>query len=309
MTAVAVSWVPSCRTPTEAYNAIKALSDALTAVGVVVTGDTGQIDLSGSTVTLPNSSASSNIIIGYQIRKMEAPGMPTLYLKFNYGFWASASASITDYTAARLTLSIVAGRTVNGAGTVSDTAASNLVIPNAAIGPSSTTSISLTRTFYLCSDGGNWLTFMNDPTFSAGANYPYLDFAIERTITASTGAYNAMGWITCAPGANDVRGFQTLPVAGTSYGSSSIPAQTPASPWVSSGALATGLVFPVTVILPEPQGPPIALLICFSADASPNTLQTVTMYGAARSYRVGNGLTITPGNMTVVSYRYMMRQT
>lgn len=283
MTQVSTTWLPSCRTGAEALACIKTLSDALTTVGITKTSATGQIDLTGASVTLPTIPGVGTFAsIGYEIRQMASSGKSTLYLKFDYGLVPSVPA---DATTARLCIRTTAGLTSDGAAGITQTFSKFLTEYSASIGPLAAHSLTAVRALYVASDGANWLNIINDPPRAGSGVYPsYLDVLLERTITASTGSYNGLGFAAMIL-TNTTDMFQILTAGGASVSHGAIPCQSPGNGFTSSGALSTGTVLPITVCLPAPQGPMLSAVAAYVADVSPGTDYTIPMYGSNRTYK------------------------
>jgi len=147
----------------------KQFSDALTAVGLAKTSDTGQIDW--TTVTGP----TINTYAGYEIRRLSDSIDSTypIFLKIEYGAGAS-----TSYCAMRISV----GHASDGAGNLTGWLAANGVIVHGGTGsPSGTGQLSMCRTegdFWFCHFGQS-----NQNGF----------FSIERRKNQSTGAVASSG--------------------------------------------------------------------------------------------------------------------
>jgi hypothetical protein len=291
-------------TTTEMYNWIKRISDALTAVGCVLTSDAGQISLAGTTVAIPTSADETFKQAGYQIRKLERSGYPTLFIRIDYGVRRYNSFSTAANNVAPC-IRITVGTETNGAGVlggVHTTAGRNFsdwgYYCLAELVPAGV------RPLFFSSDGQNYLTMVIDPALAGGttsyrasSNVP-LVFALERSVTPETGAYDSDGYVIVSPLSSPPsgEGWATYTVAnipgsavysgGTSQ---SVPAQNPGLFTSSFSAGSTNL-FPVTVCLPKPKGPMISVLYYYKADIADGYTLSTTMYGATRTFIAAGGL-------------------
>ena len=137
MTIYTFSAPPSNSTTTNFRLWGKGISDALTAVGVVKTADTGQIDW--TTVAAP---ATANTVMGYEIRTLtDNVGMP-VYIKITYG---SGSATGTP------SLPITIGTGTDGAGNLTGN-----ITPSAAFSPGSNSTSNMNC--FASSDGSTYMT-------------------------------------------------------------------------------------------------------------------------------------------------------
>lgn len=288
----------------ENYNWIKKISDALTAVGCVLTTDTGQINLSGTTVTIPTSPDSTFKQSGYQIRKLERSGFPTLFIRIDYGvrrYNSFSTAANNVFPAIRITV----GTETNGAGVLGGVSTVNgskaysewgfyypAELPPAGVRP-----------LFFASDGQNYLTMCIDPALAgASANnrpnstVPF-SFALERSVTPETGAYDTDGYVIINPcnslPENEPTGLSSYTVANIpgaaifqSTSSVSVPAQNTGLFTSSFSAGSTNL-FPVTVCLPKPKGPMKSVLYYYKLDIADGYTLSTTMYGANQTFIAG----------------------
>lgn len=291
-------------TTTEMYNWIKKISDALTAVGCVLTSDTGQISLAGTTVAIPTSADETFRQAGYQIRKLERSSYPTLFIRIDYGvrrYTPFSSAANNVIPAMRITV----GTETNGAGVLGGVNTANgksfsewgfyypSELPPAGVRP-----------LFFSSDGQNYLTMVIDPAL-AGGSAAYrnnsgvpLVFALERSVTPETGAYDADGYVIVSPLASPPSGepwatytVANIPGAAVYAGgaATSVPAQNTGLFTSSFSAGSTNL-FPVTVCLPKPKGPMISVLYYYKADIADGYTLSTTMYGATRTFIAAGSL-------------------
>lgn len=284
-------------TTTENYNWIKKVSDALTACGCVLTSDTGQINLAGTTVPIPSTPDMTFKQSGYQIRKLERSGFPTLYIRVDYGvrrFNSFSSAATNTFPALRITV----GTETNGAGVlggVHTTAAKAFSDTGFYIhGEQAPSGV---RPLFFASDGENYLTMCIDPALAGGSttyrtsSLVPMVFALERTVTPETGAYDSDGFVVvnaCSnvPDTEVQSGYHVanIPGAATFYGpAQSVPAQNTGLFTSSFSAGSTNL-FPVTVVLPKPKGPMKSVLYYYKLDIADGYTLDTTMYGETHTF-------------------------
>lgn len=291
MTTYAATWLPMASSEAAAIAAITKYSDGLDAVGVLKTTDTGQIDLTGGTTLLPGTAAANTFIeLGYQVRSLKSSGKPDIILRFSYGFIASAANTASTY---RLHVRTTIGASTNGAG-VLNTVLATLNAHNTNTGPSTNTSTSVSRPLYMSSDGGNYLSVINDPVLTAESNPSVqlstarMDFCVERTISATTGLYDSAG---ASAVCNTYQGAENLWFAfnlGSGVSLSSHPFPTGVGAILTSSAsLGTAIVFAIPVLIPEPKGVFRSALGAFTADVTPGATFTVSMYGTSITYMCG----------------------
>lgn len=291
-------------TTAENYNWIKKISDALTAVGCALTSDTGQVNLSGTTVAIPSTPDMSFKLAGYQIRKLERSGFPTIFIRIDYGVRRYTSFSSAANNVSPV-LRITFGTETNGAGVLGGV--SNVgglkfysdwgyywqgELPPAAVRP-----------LFFASDGQNYLTMSIDPALAGGgvnrtsAIVP-LVFALERSVTPETGAYDVDGLaVVCASGymPDGEVGLSSYTVANIpgaaifQAAAGSVPAQATGLFTSSFSAGSTNL-FPVTVCLPKPKGPMKSVLYYYRLDIADGYTLNTTMYGATQTFIAGGSL-------------------
>lgn len=286
-------------TTTEMYSWVKKISDALTACGCVLTADTGQVNLSGTTLAIPSSPDDTFKQAGYQIRKLERSGFPTIYLRFDYGvrrYNSFSTAATNVFPSIRITV----GTETNGAGVlggVSNVAGFKFYSDWGFYYPSELPPVGV-RPLFFASDGQNYLTMVIDPALAAGttsyrtnSTVP-LVFALERSVTPETGAYDSDGYVcvnACgsAPSGEIGQSSYTvanIPGAAIFQGSyQAVPAQNTGLFTSSFSAGSTNL-FPVTVCLPKPKGPMKSVLYYYKADVADGYTLSTQMYGAAQTF-------------------------
>ena len=306
-TATDTTLVWRAATTTEMFNWVKKISDALTACGCAMAADTGQIALAGPTLAIPSSADMTFKQAGYQIRKLERSGFPTLFIRIDYGVrrYVPFSNAATNVAPA---LRITVGTETNGAGVIGGVSTTNIArafsnfgyywrgeLPPAGVRP-----------LFFSSDGQNYLTMSIDPALAASsADYRLnsavpLTFALERSVTPETGAYDADGFVIVSAGADVPEGdfhggwaaYTVANIPGAAIfqgGSASVPAQNTGLFKSSFSAGSTNL-FPVTVCLPKPKGPMKAVLYYYKADIADGYTLNTTMYGENRTFLAGGAL-------------------
>jgi hypothetical protein len=297
LTTVNTTWLPSATTTAQMLAAFRAVSSALDQVGVVRTSDTGQIDLSPSTpVVVPASAATGTITpVGDEIRKLESPGKPTLYVRVRYSIVAITANTPSSY---RVFVEFWAGLATDGAGVVSSGFTRVLNTYSSGSGPTSGTSLTLVRPLMVASDGQNYLTVVNDPARSATSGGSsstivggYQDICLERTINPATGAYDSDGFVAIDVmsasnvGAQQILNCMTLQAVTdtTSH------FQTTGNMWASSGDLSSATIMPLTVSIPKPKGPARMALVAYRPDVTPGGQYAISMYGQLVNYLALSG--------------------
>lgn len=302
-------------TAAEAYNAIKGISDAFTAVGFVKHTDTGQIDLSGSTVTLPTTPSTVLQSVGYEIRKLVASGKPTLYCRIDYGVSRqgnSTTPALNNYPTIRMQWSLATDGAGNLQGGLSYAGVSSAGFYSSSEAPSVTP-----RPFFIASDGGNYLSIIGDPAMigsGSTSTVPVFPYVIERSRDALTGAYDSDGFIILRP---DVT---SLPASGSGaanvnnrhdfqYCVYDIPTQvarinlTPAAAIPAQGVslFSSSLVagqtplFPITVMLPQLKAPMGAALAYYTGEITSGSTFVTNIYGVNRTFVAGGLYATSPG--------------
>lgn len=287
MTASTVLWNPSATSDAVMRAAFTEYSNLLTAVGVVKTADTGQIDL--ATAIAPATATANNFVaVGYEVRLLQATGRPDIILKFTYGIVASTTNTISTY---RASITVQAGISSDGSGNLNGVNMPQLVSAySSSSGPTSGVSTTVVRPLSMASDGQNYLSVINDPNgiaFTSGTKYGYLNFAIERSINASTGEYDAEAFVAFNPFAQLTSNvMQVLNfVSGTAAaGGPFLGYQIPSTLWTTSGSLTQATIMPATVCVPTPKGPALATVLAFVSDVTPGGQYQVNMYGALVTY-------------------------
>lgn len=268
------------------YNWINAISTALTALGVAIqTGVAGQINLSGGSVAIPGTITSGTTYsMGYEVRALVASGLPTIYVRIDYFLFAQSTTAaslwpvfkITTSTSVNNATGALTGLVSQQMSTMGTSTAFSTVAPTA------------TRPLFLASDGSNWLTIAVDPAHLVTLpTATYGGFSLERTITPTTGTYNGDGWQFLGLSSEVASSFGTavVNVAGSLVLFSTVYAPTAPCPFVTgstTGSQAT--VFPVTVMLPKPEGPMLSAMGYMYPDIAAGTIFPVSMYSASHNY-------------------------
>lgn len=290
MTTVTTNWVPAGDTGEKLYACTKAMSDALTAVGLLKTSDAGQIDLTAITSITPPAVAPSSTTTeyAYEMRRLQAAGKPTVYIRVSYCVVATTANSASTY---KVAVYFRAGSYTDGNGTLAGVvAAYNFNHYAGTTGPGIATSMTVSRPLYVASDGANYLTVVNDPVSVAntGSNgYSFMSFFCERTVDYLSGEYDANGFIggNCGVSAAASSSFQVLNfVTGAAYSSSDMPYQIPGSIFTSSGTLSTATIMTLSIVVPEPKGPAIGSVLAYAADTTVSGRYDIAMYGVTRRY-------------------------
>lgn len=303
-TATDTTLVWRAATTTEMFNWVKKISDALTACGCALTSDTGQINLSGTTLAIPTSPDDTFKMAGYQVRKLERSGFPTIYIRFDYGvmrYTPFSSAATNVYPGIRITV----GTETNGAGVLGGVSNINGLkfYSDRGFYPGGEQPPSGVRPLFFSSDGQNRLSMCIDPAL-AGASQSYrtssqvpLSFAIERTVAPETGAYDGDGYVvvnalsSLPSGEPGIAPYTVANIPGAAIfqgSTNSVPAQNPGLFTSSFSAGSTNL-FPVTVCLPKPKGPMKSVLYYYKQDIADGYSFNTTMYGEACTFISGGG--------------------
>lgn len=288
-----VSW--NCATLSAWTAWLTAMSNALTSLGFSKTTDTGQLVIANQTV-VPTLAASYGTNIGsiYEIRQMVSPGLPTIYMRVEYG------VTIGPTTSGRPEIRFRFGTATDGAGNLGGVVNPRYI--GSADGASSSNqpfasaaSSAALRPFFMAGDGANYFTFIIDPAVvvndmanNGALTIPYSMGAMgmERTITPGDGTYNGAGWVQVDYGsiANTAYAITSITSNNSVFQTTNFPAQTPGSLFSSSGTGNSCTVFPYTSMTPAPQGPPTMAIAYFTNDVLLGTQFQVTMYGAVRNY-------------------------
>lgn len=302
-TATDTTLVWRAATTTEMFNWVKKISDALTAAGVALTSDTGQINLAGPTLAIPSSADMTFKQAGYQIRKLERPGFPTLFIRIDYGVRRNTSLS-TAATNVAPALRITIGTETNGAGVlggVHTTAAK--AYSEWGFYPQGEQPPNGVRPLFFASDGQNYLTMCIDPAL-AGASTSNrtlssvpLVFALERSVTPETGAYDTDGYVVLnasyqLPDGETGSNYTVANIPGAAVfhgGARSVPAQN-TDLFTSSFSAGSTNLFPVTVCLPKPKGPMKSVLYYYHQDIADGYTLSTTMYGETRTFLASGSL-------------------
>lgn len=239
----------------------KAISDALTAVGLLKTADTGQIDLT-TTVT----RASTNAYAGYEIRVFNDALQATapVYIKIEYGTGGS-----TTYPGIRITV----GTATDGAGALTGNTTTAYVFGAATADATSLAS-------YISSDG-SYLTMAMWPAASnAGMT---VSFAISR-ILDDTGASTDQGINFIMTGTTTKQQF--LPKTGIAFPEVPLACLMAPAPVVGDGVYGFNLgFFPIYPYLGYAGNPSLSALVYFTnVMTSEGVFVSVTLYGTAHTY-------------------------
>jgi hypothetical protein len=264
----------------------KAISDALTALGITKTADTGQIDW--TTVTKP---ASANAYAGYEIRQFTdalQSSNPVIF-KIQYGCGGTVTFPA---------LLITIGHASDGAGALTGEVTTDLLI---ASGNTSTTAY----TSWITGDTG-W--FSMGLWSGGGSNLTHV-FCLERlkdTAGADTDA-GVQAIYMAGPSSGGKQSQSMLPKTGAVYGPYFIQSAMPGSG--SGGYGANVGVFPVFPNLGYAGNPCLGCLLYFTADIPRGTAISVPMYGTNHTYiavgDLGPSTTSLNGNST--SHSLMIR--
>lgn len=303
--------VLAANTAAQYYNYAAAISAALDALGVVQTGDTGQMVLAGqSTLPLPSWFATFNATLNYQhdqmavnswsqfqIRKLAATGLPTLYLKIYYDLMFNAASPTSTQVNAYPLIRIDLGSGTDGAGNLTPfqnaAPAFSFMSPytwNGFAGSASSGSSQPSIVAQQCdfaSDGQNYLTIMvgeNAPSFE---NKAIFDFAVERTVDPTTGAYDNAGF--CAFNGMGENGLvwgyidavNSLQWSGTSAGG--IPSIAP--PFSINNPTGNVDVFQLIGSTMTPKASPLAAVAYYKANVTTPLTFPVTFFGTAHTYK------------------------
>lgn len=299
-TATNTNLVWRASTATEHLNWMKNLSDAFTAIGWAKTADTGQINLTGTTFALPSGINTYSVYYesGFEIRKLEAAGLPTIYCRIGYGISRGSYENTAQSNFPMLRFQFCTA--TDGAGGVQGTyTPGSATNPGYAVG--SRVAPPAQRPFYFSSDGKNYLTLLIDPMLVGSPDRVSgtpLCLVFERTIGADTDAYDGDGFtiidtMESAPGVpvanTDKTGFSTLqykivnlPLA-TVWGITSVPVQAPTH-LTSSGVAGVTPMFPVTVMCPQIKGPMGSILYHFRSDILGAVTFKTRIYGVDRTF-------------------------
>lgn len=292
-----VAW--NCSTLTFWTAWLTAMSNALTTLGFSKTTDTGQLVIANQT-TVPTAPGSYGSTIGtiYEIRQLVSPGLPTIYMRVEYGVTIGATNTTRPEIRFRF------GTATDGAGNLGGVvnpryigSADGSAPANAPFGNSSSTAL---RPFFMAGDGANYFTFVIDPAVvvndmglatGSGPACSMGAMGFERTITPGDGTYNAAGWVQVDYGnvASSAYSITSITSNNSVFQTTAYPSQTPGALFTSSGTGNSCTVFPYTSMTPAPQGPPTMAIVYFTTDVLLGTQFQVTMYGAVRNYiAVGN---------------------
>lgn len=284
-------------------NWINAFSAALDTLGVVKTTDTGQVNLTPTTLALPPSTAgTANLYMAttpvYQIRKLSASGMPDIFIRFEFGIWGNDNTSNAQTAYAYPGLRITVGGGTNGAGVITRVQSDSVAFfdshsPNESgfTGSASSGSTKPSTVAQVCdfaSDGQNYLTIMlgeNAPNFE---NYSVLGFALERTIDPNTGLYDASGWVAynthlATSNGGVVWHYGDFVNQREWAGTQVIPAITPPFNIAATGS--DVLTFPLIGSTMVPKGAPLAGISYYTAALAAPVAFPMTVYSATHTFK------------------------
>lgn len=269
----------------------KAVSDAILAVGLVKTADTGQINF--TTVAAPGGAAVSR---GYEIFRFNDTLQATrpVFIKVEYG----SSANSQDCC-----LYVTVGTNTDGAGTVTGTTSSRF-----SYRISSTVAAAYASPMYASCDGsGIGMAF----TFSSSASAVWdwrMGMFIERSRNAD-GTPNGNGLMVTGFLGLTTPVLQYLSFTLATASSSSInrwPVPVPGR--LTSYVTGTDVgVFPAVVCTPSPQGPSLLVLGCAPTDFPRNTMQQILVSGVVRNYLALTGSSLGSGSCAGSSVAVLMR--
>lgn len=281
-------------TTTEHLNWAKLFSDALTAVGVLKTADTGQIVLTGATLAFPTGTIDDTFkSSGYEIRALTSPGKPTIYMRIEYGIRRYVPFNNTATNNAPV-VAISFGTETNGAGVLGGAMPEFRVFSNYGFYYAGFLPTVVQRPAFFSSDGANYLTINIDPSLVGGgvgvasAIVP-MQLVIERTADMTTTAFDSDGYVLINASAEAPSGEPAMHrqhvniVAGARFSSNNIPAQVDPMFSTSASAGATTL-FPVTVLMPKPKAPMRSLVYLYQQDATSGIEFSTTIYAEVHSY-------------------------
>lgn len=303
MTTLSPDIVLAATTPAQHYAWIAAVSNALDTLGVIRTSDSGQVALGGiTTLPLPTGTgAVSGNFWGtpvYEIRKLSAAGKPDIFLRIDYGIYYNLgnSASPTQYFYPALNVTV--GKGSNGAGLLT------ALKPNTAnVNFMSASSSGFAGTYYagsssnnsrlpsafgqrcdFASDGQNYLTMMIGENAPVGENFSIFDLAVERSIDASTGEYDADGIVAFAGQAGGSAWYYGDFTNSLQWnGTSGMPAIAP--PFnIGTSALIVD-IFPFMGCTLVPKGAPTCALSYYSSGVNSPVAFPSTLYGTTHTFK------------------------
>lgn len=263
----------------------KAISDALTAVGVALSGDTGQIDW--ATVVKP---AAINTSQGYEIRVFSDALQATVPIVIKIEFGSAAAATTPA-------LWITVGIATDGAGTWTGAV---------------TTRRQLIGTDYSATSWANRVTgdtnrvalwTWTDAGYSSYARY----FSIERTHDAAGVDTNEGFTLLCGYGAvANVQLVVFLFGTGVVSTETLLPALLPSVGTGASGAaVALYPIFPTKGVYLDPLA---NVLVAFQATVTPGTQISFTYYGSTKAFMpLNNNTTVSGVRGSVAGTCYLVR--
>lgn len=285
MTLSAFTQAPSVTTDAAFRAAAQQWHDALSAVGLVQTSDTGQINL--TTVTKPGAANTS---AGYEIWRFADTLQATVpvYIKIEYGTGGGATL---------FGIWITTGASTDGAGTLGTIKTNRIQMQTTSVGSSTPWKCWISGSTSRCT-----LAMYVD---SGGTNYASIA-AIER-IQDANGADTSLGAVQATALRNASSTSQVIVPSGNQPAAlAELGLMMPFSSaaWAYGANVYTGPVFPVGWgVHPPLQG----LLGYFGGDITTGASQTISVYGTNRTfYPVGtanlNGLGVSTSASLLVRY-------
>jgi hypothetical protein len=278
-------------TAADNYNWIQLISTGLTTLGFPIDGTvSGQIVLSGGSVALPGSIAAGTLYsMGYEIRTMASAGLTTLKIRIDYKLWSTGTTAAGLYPVIVITVGTTVNTTtgvLGGAVTQAGASSAN----NSPIYSGSAPTVP--RAIFMSSDGANYLTMVVDPGRAvAQPTTVALINVLERTITASKGAYNNAGYQNIGLGTQflsatqDCSGIWNVNLStNVSTYSQNFGVTFPGSMFSNSGSGTAATIAPVSVMVPVAQGPMLAALGYYNNDVAAGTTFTAMIYGANHTF-------------------------
>lgn len=241
---------------------VQAIRDACIAVGLVKTGDTGQIDL--TTVVAPTGGNTSG---GYDIFRFNdaLQGARPVFIKLEYGLGTVSGASMS--------MAITVGTSTDGAGTIN----SSLIAPRRILGSGSATNAAAAQ--FLAAGDGSFLSLM----WPTAAINGFL--SIERT-RGPNGVANGDG-LLIAQRSNNAPTYNLCVMSFLNFSVSDGAADNAAVPGAGFNTAAFGgdvSFFPRLVMLPKLEFD-LAIMFAYTADVVANTTYTITNGGAPHVYQ------------------------
>lgn len=248
----------------------KGLSDALTAVGVIKTGDTGQINW--TTVTHPTVAGAYQ---GYEIRVLSTPSGFPVYIKIEFG----CTSGSVNAPAIRVTV----GSGSDGAGTINGSVASAVSI--------SCLQSAVTYNCYVSGDTSR----MSFGMFLTDTSNVGMTCAVGRRKDSAGNDLDYGVNITAAWLTGRSQQYLPKPSLGSAYPSAAMTSLQSLCPPSGTGSYNgdTG-AFPVFFNLGAPENPDMGLCIYCVGDYATGAVVPVTMYGQTYNFiTMGAGISPT----------------